>query len=228
MSKAKSRRGSSFSIALRKLIVSGFVVFSFVAYAVHERLVNPDAVDNIPAPNNSTAQTQLQLTSQQASAPQQVVSNPVQQQPASNSAQQQPASNPAQQQPNLVEQHPAVIPTNVPPPTNPPPPTATTKPVGMYRDGEYTGPVVDAYYGLVQVKAVVQGGRITDVQFLQYPNDRRTSQRINSIAMPYLQQEAVQAQSSYVNLISGATLTSEGFVQSLQAALQSAKNSLTS
>ena len=95
---------------------------------------------------------------------------------------------------------------------------------GQYKDGSYTGPRVDAYYGLVQVKAVVQNGQITDVQFLEYPNDRRTSQRINSIVMPYLQTEAIQAQSASVDVISGATLTSEAFAQSLQAALASARN----
>jgi uncharacterized protein with FMN-binding domain len=62
------------------------------------------------------------------------------------------------------------------------------------------------------------------VQFLQYPSDRRTSQRINSIAMPYLRQEAIQAQSAQVDIISGATLTSEGFQASLQSALQAAHN----
>jgi uncharacterized protein with FMN-binding domain len=91
-----------------------------------------------------------------------------------------------------------------------------------YKDGTYQGPAIDAYYGLVQVQATIKGGTIHDVQFLQYPNDRRTSQQINSIAMPYLQQEAIQAQSAQVNIISGATLTSEGFAISLQSALQSA------
>ena len=47
---------------------------------------------------------------------------------------------------------------------------------------------------------------------------------INNQVMPWLTQEAIQAQSANVDLISGATLTSEGFVTSLQAALQSAKN----
>jgi uncharacterized protein with FMN-binding domain len=97
-------------------------------------------------------------------------------------------------------------------------------PTGLYRDGTYTGPEVDAYYGLVQVQAIVQGGKILDVQFLEYPRDRRTSQRINSQAMPWLQQEAIQAQSANVDIISGATLTSEAFAQSLQAALQAARN----
>jgi uncharacterized protein with FMN-binding domain len=75
----------------------------------------------------------------------------------------------------------------------------------------------------VQVKAVIQAGKIADVQFLQYPNDRRTSIRINNIAMPYLITEAIQAQSAQVDVISGATLTSQAFAQSLQSALATAK-----
>ncbi len=90
-----------------------------------------------------------------------------------------------------------------------------------YKDGTYTGQTVDVNYGLVQVQAQIQNGKIAQVSFLQYPNDRRTSQQINSIAMPYLQQEAVQAQSANVDIISGATLTSEGFQMSLQSALAS-------
>jgi uncharacterized protein with FMN-binding domain len=58
---------------------------------------------------------------------------------------------------------------------------------------------------------------------LLYPNDRRTSIRINATAVPDLQQEAIQAQSANVDIISGATLTSQAFVQSLQVALNSAK-----
>jgi len=109
-------------------------------------------------------------------------------------------------------------PRPLPPPTQAAPVVAT----GQYRDGEYTGDVADAYFGQVQVKVVIQGGRITDVQFLNYPHDRRTSQRINQQAMPWLQQEAIQAQSASVDLISGATLTSQAFIESLQTALQGA------
>ncbi len=93
---------------------------------------------------------------------------------------------------------------------------------GQYKDGSYTGPTVDVFYGLVQVQAIIQNGQITDVKFLQYPSDRRTSQEINSQAMPWLTQEAIQAQSANVDVITGATLTSEGFANSLQAALQTA------
>ncbi len=101
-------------------------------------------------------------------------------------------------------------------------PTATTPGQGQYKDGTYTGNQANAFYGYVQVSATIQGGRITDVQFLDYPHDRRTSQEINSQATPWLHDEAIQAQSAQVDIISGATLTSEAFVQSLQSALNQA------
>lgn len=88
-----------------------------------------------------------------------------------------------------------------------------------YRDGEYTGDVADAYYGNIQVKLVISGGKILDVQFLQYPNDRGNSIEINTQAMPYLKQEAIQAQSDQVEIVSGATQTSLAFRESLKSAL---------
>jgi uncharacterized protein with FMN-binding domain len=108
------------------------------------------------------------------------------------------------------------------PPTSPKP---TPAPVGMYKDGTYTGSSANAYYGNVQVQAVVQGGKLTNVTFLDYPQTHQTSVYINSQAMPYLTQEAIQAQSANVNVVSGATLTSQAFAQSLASALAQAKNS---
>ena len=93
---------------------------------------------------------------------------------------------------------------------------------GQYKDGTYAGSVADAFYGNIQVEAVVQGGKITDVKFLQYPNDRPNSVAINQQAMPYLKQETIQAQSANVDGVSGATDTSQAFVQSLSAALSQA------
>lgn len=100
-------------------------------------------------------------------------------------------------------------------------PSAT--PAGQYRDGSYTGGVADAQWGYVQVKAVVQGGKLTDVQWLQYPNDRSRSVEINSIADPELTSEAIQAQSAQVDIITGATDSSEAFIQSLGDALSQAQ-----
>jgi uncharacterized protein with FMN-binding domain len=91
-----------------------------------------------------------------------------------------------------------------------------------YKDGQYTGSVADAVYGNIQVEATIQGGKITAVQFLQYPNDRPNSVSINQQAMPLLQQEAIQAQSAQVDVVSGATDSSEAFVQSLGNALAQA------
>lgn len=91
-----------------------------------------------------------------------------------------------------------------------------------YKDGTYTGSVADAFYGNIQVQATIKGGKITAVKFLQYPNDRPNSVAINQQAMPYLQQEAIQAQSANVDGVSGATDTSVAFRQSLSAALSKA------
>ena len=85
-----------------------------------------------------------------------------------------------------------------------------------YADGVYTGPAADAYYGIIQLQALVQGGRLTALKVLQYPSDRRTSIRINRQALPILRDEAISAQSANVDIVSGATLTSRAFIQSLR------------
>jgi uncharacterized protein with FMN-binding domain len=107
--------------------------------------------------------------------------------------------------------------------TNSPTPTPTSASSGGYKDGSYTGSVADAQWGYVQVKAVISQGKITDVQFLEYPSDRSRSQRINQAADPELTNEAIQAQSAQVDVITGATDSSEAFMQSLADALSQAK-----
>lgn len=106
-----------------------------------------------------------------------------------------------------------------PPPVVPPPAVAQ----GQYKDGQYTGTNVDVYYGYVQVAAVIQGGKITDVKFLNYPSDRRTSLEIANYSLPILKTEAISVQSANVNTVSGATETSKGFRESLASALAQAK-----
>ncbi len=95
--------------------------------------------------------------------------------------------------------------------------------MGTYKDGEYVGKVVDVYYGNLELKAVIHGGRLTDVIRLQEPNDRKTSIDISNSSLPVLIQEAIKAQGANVDTISGATQTSDGFVQSLGDALAKAK-----
>ncbi len=97
--------------------------------------------------------------------------------------------------------------------------SATSSNSSAYKDGTYTGAVENVYYGNVQVAVTISGGKITNVKFLQYPNSHYTSVYINQQAMPYLQQEALHSQNSNVQVISGATFTSQGFIQSMQSAL---------
>jgi len=172
-----------FPPAIRKYFVSGFVLFTFAAYAIHEQTAGDAATvaDKAPAANSQGNTSTRQRGVQPRGA------------------------------------QPTTVPANT---AN----TANTASTGQFRDGTYTGAVADAYFGQVQVQAVVQNGKLTDVQFLNYPHDRRTSQRINNVAMPYLTNEAVQAQTARVDIISGATLTSEAFIQSLQTALNQAQS----
>jgi uncharacterized protein with FMN-binding domain len=100
---------------------------------------------------------------------------------------------------------------------------AITTSNGIYKDGEYTGDSVDAYYGNIQVKAVITNGALTDVIFLAYPQDRGNSIRVNNYAMPILKSEAIKAQSSNVNTVSGATDSSGAFKKSLASALAQAQ-----
>jgi uncharacterized protein with FMN-binding domain len=94
---------------------------------------------------------------------------------------------------------------------------------GIYKNGTYDGSVEDAFYGLLQVQAVITNGKISDVIFLQFPNDNRTSQYINSQADPMLKQEAIQAQSAQVDTVSGASASSGAFKTSLANALAKAR-----
>jgi len=89
-------------------------------------------------------------------------------------------------------------------------------------DGKFTGRREYAYYGFVRVEALVNGGRLSGIRILEYPHDNGTSRYINSVALPYLTQEAVSAQSDRVDIVSGATFTSVAFQKSLGDALRRA------
>lgn len=136
-----------------------------------------------------------------------------------------------------VAQKPSLVPTDVLPTTQPTSsipgaavsttapilPTSTPKPTSKFKDGVYVGDAADAFYGNIQVKITITNGRIEDVNFLQYPNDRGTSIEINQQADPILAQEAIRAQSAQVDIVSGATDSSQAFIQSMQSALNKAK-----
>jgi len=88
--------------------------------------------------------------------------------------------------------------------------------------GTVTGDTAQTRWGPVQVQITVAAGKITAVDAVQYPNGNGRDQEINSYALPVLAQEAVAAQGADIDLVSGATVTSDGYVQSLQSALDKA------
>jgi uncharacterized protein with FMN-binding domain len=85
-----------------------------------------------------------------------------------------------------------------------------------------TGPSVDTRWGPVQVAITVDGSTITDVTVPVYPTGNGRDRQINSYALPMLIQDTLDAQSADIDMITGATVTSEGYVQSLQGALDEA------
>jgi uncharacterized protein with FMN-binding domain len=81
---------------------------------------------------------------------------------------------------------------------------------------------VQTRYGAIQVQVTLSGSTITAVTPLQYPNRDGRDVMINEQALPLLEQEVLQSQSASIDTISGATYTSEGYIQSLQSALDKA------
>ena len=102
-------------------------------------------------------------------------------------------------------------------------PAETTAPATTgVADGTYDGAVVNTRYGPQQVQVVFAGGKISDVVVLQTQTADRKSEQISSRANPILREEVLTAQSSKVANVSGATYTSQSYIQSLQSALDAA------
>lgn len=205
------------------LIISG----GFAFYAIYQNKLgpNPNSLANVSvivpkAATNTVATLPAQTP---------IADNPPQGSPTPTPVTPTQGLSPISSQPTptpapVPKPTPAPTPVPQPNPTPTPAPTPPPKPKGLYADGSYTGSVADAYYGNIQVQAIISGGKITDVIFLQYPSDRSTSRYINGQAMPYLKQEAIAAQSASVDVVSGATDSSLAFQQSLGSALAQAKN----
>ena len=111
-------------------------------------------------------------------------------------------------------------PTTASPETTLRPQTTPTTAGGATRTID--GPAVSNRYGEVQVRVTLRGHQIVDVQALTLPSDRSRSAEISRYAGPRLRAEALQAQSAQIDLISGASYTSDSYAQSLQGALDRA------
>jgi uncharacterized protein with FMN-binding domain len=91
-----------------------------------------------------------------------------------------------------------------------------------YKDGTFTGSAADTPYGTVQVAVVINGGKITGINFLRMPDDQGRSRDVTAFAEPQLKQNTLAAQNSNIEFVSGATDTSFGYQESLQRALDQA------
>ncbi len=104
------------------------------------------------------------------------------------------------------------------PSTSTPAPSSSAAPAA----GTYTGAAADTRYGPVQVEITVTGGKVTAVQAVEYPQDNPRDAEINQYAVPQLNAEATAAGTAGIDTVSGATYTSEGYIASLQSALDQA------
>ena len=101
-------------------------------------------------------------------------------------------------------------------------PTAPASSAASGGDGTYTGDAVETRWGTVQVEITVENGKITSADAVQFPSESRKDQQINAYAVPALNSEVVQAQSASIDAVSGATVTSDGYIESLQSAIDAA------
>jgi uncharacterized protein with FMN-binding domain len=123
----------------------------------------------------------------------------------------------------------AVSPTPSPsPPSMPSPdapaatPSASPLPSPAAVSGSFTGSDFPNRFGDVVVRVVITNGHLSDVQAVQLPSDRARSAYISQVAGPMLRSEVLQAQSANIDIISGATYTSQSYAQSVESALQQA------
>jgi uncharacterized protein with FMN-binding domain len=93
---------------------------------------------------------------------------------------------------------------------------------GSTKTTTVTGSVVQTQWGPVQVQITARGGTITAVKVLQYPSGNSRDVEIANYALPILIKETTQNQSAQIDMVSGATFTSDGYIQSLQSALDQA------
>jgi uncharacterized protein with FMN-binding domain len=118
-------------------------------------------------------------------------------------------------------------PRTAPPATPQPTSAATARPSAPpsgtpAASGTFTGATVSTIYGPVQVRVVVSGQKVIDVQPLQLPSDRARSVFISQYSAPILRTESIQAQSARIDIVTGATYTSIAYGRSLDSALKQA------
>ncbi|ATL32252.1 FMN-binding protein [Streptomyces formicae] len=108
------------------------------------------------------------------------------------------------------------------PPSASSPAPGTTSGGASTGTGTFTGEPVATRYGPVQVAVTLSKGRITAVKVLRAPDQNGRDRQVAAYALPRLTQEALGARSAHIDAVSGASYTSQGYIQSLQSALDQA------
>jgi uncharacterized protein with FMN-binding domain len=101
-------------------------------------------------------------------------------------------------------------------------PSAASSSASSSAARKVVGSVAQTRWGPVQVEITMRGGRVTSATAVQYPQGNGRDAEINSYALPVLDREVVQRQSAGIDTVSGATVTSDGYIESLQAAIDNA------
>jgi len=104
----------------------------------------------------------------------------------------------------------------------PQPSSSPSSPSSTVSTKTVSGQTVQTRWGPVQVQIAVAGSKVTAVNVLQAPSENSRDVKINNSALPMLKQETLQAQGAGIDSVSGATYTSQGYISSLQSALDQA------
>jgi uncharacterized protein with FMN-binding domain len=214
-----SRRGS-------KLMLSGALLLGSGAYVWSQHGDQPMAGAPVAETHGTAAPVKTASQAAPAPLPAAVQSSaPEAAPPPDAAAQAQPQSPPADSPPRrqtspaeAPPQAPVVLASRAAAPAPPP-----VQPPAHYASGDFTGESTDTAWGLVQVRVSVRDGAITAIDPIDYPQHRNRSIEINEWALPVLEREVIQAQSADVDIVSQATTTSLGYMQSLTTALAQAK-----
>ena len=99
---------------------------------------------------------------------------------------------------------------------------ATSVAAGVTTGQTYDGSVAQTRWGPVQVQVTVSNGKVVGARALQVPSGNGRDTQINNYAVPILNKEAVSAGTAGIDTVSGATVTSNGYITSLQAAIDAA------
>jgi uncharacterized protein with FMN-binding domain len=100
--------------------------------------------------------------------------------------------------------------------------SVTSFSAGVTSGQTYDGSVAQTRWGPVQVRITISSGKVVGATTLQVPNGNGRDAEINGYAVPILNNEAIAAGSAAIDTVSGATVTSDGYINSLQAAINAA------